>query len=234
MRRDLSRDVTQNVRRNQVLIKAGAKAGDHDANDNAWRVRALLKLFQKNILKLGVWRTALSIDKMMAKSYARTSFKQFISGKPIRFGLKLWGFCTSDGFVLCFDLYCGKNWRIGVKFSKCALGCRVVMDLLEPFFNKTAAGKISQFRLYFDNYFTNLDLIVHLRKLGLKCTRTIRDNRVKDVIDKRAPRGEYDVKHEKNRGMNYMTVVDSKPVSIVTTASGVTPEKVQFTSTIQS
>ena len=66
------------------------------------------------------------------------------------------------------------------------------MDLLETFFNKTAAGKISQFHLYFDNYFTNLDLIVHLRKLGLKCTVIIRDNRVKEknAIDKRAPKGE--------------------------------------------
>ena len=99
------------------------------------------------------------------------------------------------------------------------------MDLLEPFFNKTAAGEISQFHLYFDNYFTNLDLIVHSTKLGLKCTCTIRDNRVteKNVIDKRDPRDEYVVKHEKNSGMKYITVVYSKPVSIVSTASGVTP-----------
>ena len=98
------------------------------------------------------------------------------------------------------------------------------MDLLEPFFNKTAAGKISEFHLYFENYFTNLDLILYLRKLGLKCTGTIRDNRVKqkNFIDKRAPRGEYVVKNEKNSGMNYITVVDSKPGSIVSTASGVT------------
>ena len=66
---------------------------------------------------------------------------------------------------------------------------------------------------------------MHLRKLGLKCTGTIGDNRVKEknVIDKRAPRSEYAVKHEKNSGMNYITVVDSKPVSIVSTASEVTP-----------
>ena len=68
---------------------------------------------------------------MMAKSYAGTSLKQFFRGKPIRFGLQFWGLCTSDDFVLCFDLYCGKNSKIGVKFSKCALGSRVVMDLSE-------------------------------------------------------------------------------------------------------
>ena len=65
---------------------------------------------------------------------------------------------------------------------------------------------------------------MHLRKLGLKCKGTIRDNSVKEknVIDKRAPRGEYVVKHEKNSGMNYIIVVDSKPVPIISTASGVT------------
>jgi len=46
---------------------------------------------------------------MMVKSYAKTSLKQFIRGKPIRFGIKLWGLCTSNGFLLNLDLYCGKN-----------------------------------------------------------------------------------------------------------------------------
>ena len=63
---------------------------------------------------------------------------------------------------------------------------------------------------------------MHLRKLGLKCTGTIRDNRVKEknVIDKRAPRGEYVVKHVKNISMNYIT---ADPVPIVSAAPGVTP-----------
>jgi len=48
-------------------------------------------------------------DEMMVKSYAKISLKQFIRGKPIRFGIKLWGLCTSDRFLLNLDLYCGKN-----------------------------------------------------------------------------------------------------------------------------
>lgn len=226
----LSCDVVSSAMSRNVFeeIKSGlkySKAKDHNPSDYGWRVRALLDLFQTNILKFGIWRTALSIDEMMAKSYARTSLKQFIRGKPIRFGLKFWGLCTSDGFVLGLHLYCGKKSTTGNKFSKCALGSRVVMNLLQPFFSKIPAGKISQFHLYFDNYFTNLDLVVHLKKLGLKCTGTIRENRVKDknVLNKKAQRGEYVVKHDKNSGMNYITVMDSKPVSIVSTAAGVTP-----------
>lgn len=70
-----------------------------------------------------------------------------------------------------------------------------------------------------------MDLIVHLQKLRLKCTGTIRENRVKDknVIDKKAPRGTYVVKHEQNSGINYITVMDSKPVSVASTAAGITP-----------
>jgi len=202
-----------------------SKAEDRNPNDYGWRVRNLLNLFQTNILKFGIWRTALSVDEMMAKSYARTALKQFIRGKPIRFGLKFWGLCTSDGFVLGLHLYCGKNSEIQNKFSKCALGSRVVMNLLQPFFDTIPVGKISQFHLYFDNFFTNLDLVVHLKKLGLKCTGTIRENRVKDknVLKKKAQRGEYVVKHDKNSGMNYITVMDSKPVAIISTAAGVTP-----------
>lgn len=202
-----------------------SKTKDQDPNDKGWRVRALLNLFRTNILKYGIWKTALSIDESMAKSYARTSLKQFIRGKPIRFGLKFWSLCTSDGYLLNLDLYCGKNSKTGDKLAKCALGSRVVLNLLQPFFKTTPSGKIPEFHLYFDNYFTSIDLIVHLHRLRLKCTGTIRENRVKEknVIDKKAPRGTYAVKHEENSGINYITIIDSKPVSIVSTAAGVTP-----------
>jgi hypothetical protein len=202
-----------------------SKNKDKDSNDRGWRVRSLLKLFQNNIMKFGIWRTALSVDEMMAKSYAKTVLKQFIRGKPIRFGLKFWGLCTSDGYLLNLDLYCGKNSQIGDKLSKCALGSRVVLYLLQPFFQIISYNKISQFHLYFDNFFTNMDLVLHLKKLRLKCTGTIRDNRVKEknVLDKKAPRGTYVVKHDVNSGINFITIMDSKPVSIASTAAGVNP-----------
>jgi len=70
-----------------------------------------------------------------------------------------------------------------------------------------------------------MDLIVHLQKLRLKYTGTIRENRVKEknVKDKNASRDTYVVKHEQNSGINYITIMDSKPVWIASTAAGVTP-----------
>ena len=202
-----------------------SKAKDKDPNDRGWRVRSMLKLFQNNLLKFGIWKTSISIDEMMAKSYARTVLKQFIRGKPIRFGLKFWGLCTSDGYLLNLDLYCGKNSQTGNKLANCALGTRVVLHLLEPFFRLINYNKIPAFHLYFDNYFTNMDLILHLQKLRLKCTGTIRNNRVKEknILERKAPRGTYIVKHDQNSGINFITIMDSKPVSIASTAADVSP-----------
>ena len=39
--------------------------------------------------------------------------------------------------------------------------------------------KLIQYHLYFDNYSTNPDLLVHLKKIRLKATGTVRVNRVK-------------------------------------------------------
>ena len=58
----------------------------------------------------------------------------------------------------------------------------VLANLLQPFFNITPAGKISQFRLYFDNFFSSLDLIVHFKNLGLKCTGTIREIGLRKIM----------------------------------------------------
>ncbi|XP_043470937.1 piggyBac transposable element-derived protein 3-like [Leptopilina heterotoma] len=204
-----------------------SKLKDNHPNDRGWRVRAVMKLFQKNILLFGYFRTALSIDEMMVKSYARTVLKQFIKGKPIRFGLKIFSLCTSDGFVLYFDLYCGKNSAIGDRvLNKCAMGSQVVMYLLKDFLHKTTLRNISLYHLYFDNFFTSFDLVLHLKKRGLQSTGTIRENRIKKddkiVFDKKATRGTYAVKNDKKSGINYISIIDSKQVSVASSTAGVT------------
>ena len=76
--------------------------------------------------------------------------------------------------------------------------------------------KLSEYHLYFDNFFTSPDLLVHSKKVGLRATGTLRVNRVKEVnpVDKKAERGTFSVKHDENSGMNYITIMDSKPVSL--------------------
>lgn len=202
-----------------------SQPSDEDKNDRAWRVRKIMNVFRKNIKKFGYFETALSVDEMMAKFFGRSVLKQYIRGKPIRFGLKFWALCTVSGYILEFDLYCGKNAVVGPKLAKCAQGTRVVLTLLEDFFVSTTARKVLSYHLYMDNLFTSFDLFLHLKKLGVRATGTIRENRVqeKNVIPKKSPRGTTAVKHEKTSGINYITLVDSKTVSIASSAAGISP-----------
>ena len=82
----------------------------------------------------------------------------------------------------------------------------------DTIFKMTAARKVPQFHLYFDNFFTNLDLVVYLKNLKLKSTETIKDNRVteKNVNDKKSSRGTYVIKHKENSEINYITIIHSK------------------------
>lgn len=91
----------------------------------------------------------------------------------------------------------------------------------------TIRKKLVNFHLYCDNFFTSPDVFVHLNTIGLKATGVVRKDRIKEKNDlnKKAPRGSHAVKHDKISGMNFITLMDSKGVSVLSTAAGVEPLK---------
>lgn len=202
----------------------GSKLADKKDSDKVWRVRPIINIFKSNIMRFGIFSTSLSIDEMMVKYYGRFRLKQFIKSKPIRFGIKMWALGSVSGYVFNFDIYCGKNEET-VELAKCALGSRVVLSMLQPLLINTPPRKLRKYHVYFDNLFSSPDLLIHLKNAGLRSTGTVRDNRVgvKNDLDKNARRGTHQVKHEQNSGLNFITVQDSKPVSILSTAAGVSP-----------
>jgi len=205
-----------------------SKQSEQNQNDCAWRVRTIFEMFRKNLKYFGFFQTALSVDEMMIKFFGRLRIKQFIRNKPIRFGIKMWALCGADGFLFDCDIYGGKNaTNDDGKLSKCALGSRVVLNLLEKLLLTTVRKKLERFHLYCDNFFTSPDLFVHLQSVGIKATGVVRKNRVreKNDLDKKASRGTHIVKHDKISNMNFITLMDSKEVSMLSTAAGVGPEK---------
>lgn len=201
-----------------------SKPEEENKEDRIWRVRRIVDIFNKNIKRFNFFSTALSIDEMMAKYYGRCVLKQFIKGKPIRFGIKLWALCSYSGFLFHFEIYCGKNAKDNL-LPNIALGSRVVLQMLQPLLHHCTPRKLNEYHCYFDNLFCCPDLLLHLKKIGLRATGTVRSNRIKATndINKKAKRGTWLAKHDKLSGINFITVMDSKPVSILSTASGVTP-----------
>jgi hypothetical protein len=71
-----------------------------------------------------------SIDESMIPYYGKHYAKQYIKGKPIRFGFKNWALCTSNGYMISFEVYTGKSQNNNEE-RIFGLGGDVVLKLLE-------------------------------------------------------------------------------------------------------
>lgn len=59
----------------------------------------------------------LAYDESTVKYFSTHGCKQFIRGKPIRFGYKMWYVNTNDGYVVNFKFYQGKDPRENEKYN---------------------------------------------------------------------------------------------------------------------
>ena len=137
-------------------------------NDRGFKVRPLIRMLNESFQKFGILREELAIDEMMVKYFGNNSLKQFIRGKPIRFGYKMWALCDAEGFCYKYKLYCGKDTE---NKHDGPLGSRVVKEMLE------AVSVPSDHRVYFDNLFTSRQLLITLASEGYRATGTVRENR---------------------------------------------------------
>ena len=146
------------------------------ATDKMWKLRPLMDQRKENLKKKYVPSRALNFDESMIEYYGRHGCKQFIRGKPIRFGFKNWRLNSPNGYLLDFEVNQGKaveeNTEYDKQFDKCASPMVVMLDHLP------ALVRDLPLRLYFDNLFTSLPLLTHLRERGYQTSGTVRENRL--------------------------------------------------------
>ncbi|XP_049947571.1 piggyBac transposable element-derived protein 3-like [Schistocerca serialis cubense] len=73
---------------------------NENKHNHGFKIRPLLKMINESLQKFVLSEENLSIDEMIDKYYGRSGLKQFIRGKPIRFGYKLWSLCGASGTFL--------------------------------------------------------------------------------------------------------------------------------------
>ena len=106
-----------------------------DQEDKFAKIRPFLDIVNKKFLSFGsvFGYDNISIDESMVPYYGRDPVKQFIRGKPIRWGYKAWVAATRIGYVFSLDIYQGKY--CGNKESEYrshfGLGGEVVLDLVD-------------------------------------------------------------------------------------------------------
>ena len=79
-------------------------------------------------MQFGLFEECIAVDEMMVKYYGHNSLKQFMHGKPIRFGYKLWALCGESAYCYNFDLYCGMN--ASDEDQDLLVGSKVVLQML--------------------------------------------------------------------------------------------------------
>ena len=114
-----------------------------------------------------------SVDESIIPYYGKHGTKQFIRGKPIRFGFKLWYIISSEGYLFHAGPYGGVD--IDLPDTGLGQGADVVLGLIEKC--KVKAGST----VPFDNLLTWLPLLDELTELGIDALGTLRQNRFHGV-----------------------------------------------------
>lgn len=195
------------------------------ANDRFSKLRPLMNKLNNIFIRYAPISSNLSIDESMIPYFGRNGCKQFIKGKPIRFGYKAWVLALPSGYCINFDVYQGRKNQES-NGEKLGLGASVVMN-----FAKTLEKEFSDipFSLFFDNFFTSASLITALGELGFGGTGTVRENRTeKCMIEstaamKKKARGVYDSAVDKENNIVCVKWKDNSIVTMLSNEYGVLP-----------
>ena len=182
-------------------------------NDKLTKIRTLNDYIRRKCMKLFQPYQNIAIDERMVKNKGRYGFRQYIRDKPTKWGMKLWVLADSKtGYTYTFDVYLGKT----NESSKFGLAYDVVMNLVKSLTNQG-------YHLFFDNFYTGVQLMKDLVSMGIRACGTMIVNRkgfpinLKDVKQwaRKAERG--DMRWERDEDLLYVQWNDNKPVTLLST-----------------
>ena len=189
-----------------------------------FKIRPLLEKLNKNFLKFDVFSENLSIDEQMVNYFGHNYLKQFMRGKPIRFGFKQWALCCSQtGYCYQMQVYEGKSLDIGNEEVVTGLGALVVLKMV------SILETPSVHKIYFDNFFTSFALMKHLQDIDVRATGTARFNRMNkcpianDKEMKKKDRGSYDYRFDVENEVLAVTWTDNSCVKLMTNHETIEP-----------
>ncbi|XP_054729248.1 piggyBac transposable element-derived protein 3-like [Anastrepha obliqua] len=163
-------------------------------NDRMSKLRPLMNVLKNKFLEHIPIEQDLNYDESMIEYYGRHGCKQCIRNKPIRFGYKAWCLNSVSGYLANFEVYQGSipgsNLEHEQKFGKATAPMLTMINELP------LAMRTQKLRFYFDNLFTGIPLLMHLKKMGYGGTGTLRQNR----LPKECPIAKVETMKKRERG----------------------------------
>lgn len=134
--------------------------------DKLYKVRPLLEKLTETYKTCYAPSEFQAIDESMIPFKGRSCLKQYMPDKPTKRGYKVWVRADSYGYVVQFQIYEGKRKDIVEK----NLGLRVVKELTIDLVGKN-------YSVYFDNFFSSVELLIYLQQNKINAAATTRPNR---------------------------------------------------------
>ncbi|XP_051515101.1 piggyBac transposable element-derived protein 3-like isoform X1 [Myxocyprinus asiaticus] len=195
-----------------------------EKTDKLWKLRPWLDSFREKCLQV-VPEEHNSVDEMMIPFKGKFSgIKQYLRGKPHPWGFKLWVRRGISGMVCDFEVYQGSVNGHRAK-SELGLSGDVVMKLA------STLPEGQNYKIFADNYFTCIPLVVQLLRRGIHYMGTARQvcllncNLADEKSLKKSGRGSFDFRVEGNHNICAVKWFDNRAVTLVSSFAG--PEPVQ-------
>ncbi|KAJ8967146.1 hypothetical protein NQ314_003061 [Rhamnusium bicolor] len=141
-----------------------------DGHDKLFKIRPFLDEVRESLLRIPK-EEHLAIDEQIVPTKTRSSMKQYNPKKPHKWGFKVFVLSGVSGFSYDFDFFCGTTKREDHQ-PDLGASSNVVVKLA----NTIPRNK--KYKLFFDNWFTCIPLLVFLTKEGILPLGTVRMNRL--------------------------------------------------------
>jgi hypothetical protein len=152
--------------------------------DRLHKIREFLDLMKENFQNVLEPGQHICVDESLVLFKGRLQFKQYITSKRARFGIKFYCCCTSDGVTLDFLIYHGAMNRELQEQEGFSTTERIAYSLVKKFLNE---GRC----IYLDNFYTTPQLADYFLQNNTTMVGTVRTNRknfpvllANDVIEK--------------------------------------------------
>lgn len=140
-----------------------------ESGDKLAAISKIYDIFNNNCKNNYTCSEYAVVDEMLVGFRGRCSFRQYIKSKPRKYGIKIMCLCDSKThYMLNSFVYTGKTTSANPK--KLSVPTRSVLKLVSPIINtnRNVTG---------DNWFTSIELISELKKVGLTYVGTLRKNK---------------------------------------------------------
>ena len=172
----------------QMLLKSwhfadNASDDSQNSNDRLYKIAPLLEKLRESFQSKIVPGEFICIDETLVPFKGKLKFKQYISNKRHKFGIKLFKLCLEDGYLYDLKVYCGQESSIDKTET---VPTKVVINLTTDLLGK---GRT----LCVDNYYTSVELahkLLNEKTYLLGTLRTNRKNNPKNVLQRQLKKGE--------------------------------------------